>query len=316
VLLEPIQVTDRVYYFMGSLDGRTYENHALNNNLAFVVTDDGVVLIDSGPSRRVAERIEQAIATVTDRPVRWVINSGSQDHRWLGNDYFHERGAEIIALRRTTETQARFADHHMAHLERILAQRLEGTRPLPAPEPVDADRHAVTLGGVELALIHAGDAHFPGDVLVWIPGEDTVFTGDIVYLDRILGIHPWSDIRGWLDAFAALEALDPAHVVPGHGAAADMARARADTGDYLAALLAGVRRGLDDWEELNETVEHLGDMPRFRHLRHYDEWHRLNVNRVYLNLEAGASGRFGAQGAGSPPVCPALRNLCPVPAFG
>ncbi len=286
-ILEPIRVTDRVYYFKGSLDVRSHENQAVNNNLAFVVTDGGVVLIDSGPSRWVAKRIEQAIATVTDRPVRWVINSGSQDHRWLGNDYFHERGAEIIALRRTTETQARFADQHLTRLERILAERLEGTRPLPAPDPVDADRHAVTLGGVELELIYAGDAHFPGDVLVWIPGEDTVFTGDVVYLDRILGIHPWSDIRGWLDAFAALEAMDPAHVIPGHGMAADMARARADTGDYLAALLAGVRRGLDEWEELHETTERLGEMPRFRHLRHYDEWHRLNINRVYLNLEAG-----------------------------
>ncbi|WP_018231200.1 MBL fold metallo-hydrolase [Thioalkalivibrio thiocyanodenitrificans] len=286
-ILEPIRVTDRVYYFKGSLDVRSYENQAVNNNLAFVVTDSGVVLIDSGPSRWVAERIEQAIATVTDRPVRWVINSGSQDHRWLGNDYFHERGAEIIALRRTTETQARFADQHLTRLERILADRLEGTRPLPAPDPVDAERHAVTLGGVELEVIYAGDAHFPGDVLVWVPNEDTVFTGDVVYLDRILGIHPWSDIRGWLDAFAELEALDPAHVIPGHGMAADMARSRADTGDYLAALLAGVRRGLDEWEELHETTERLGEMPRFRHLRHYDEWHRLNINRVYLNLEAG-----------------------------
>jgi glyoxylase-like metal-dependent hydrolase (beta-lactamase superfamily II) len=92
-ILEPIRVTDRVYYFKGSLDVRSHENQAVNNNLAFVVTDGGVVLIDSGPSRWVAKRIEQAIATVTDRPVRWVINSGSQDHRWLGNDYFHERGA-------------------------------------------------------------------------------------------------------------------------------------------------------------------------------------------------------------------------------
>lgn len=284
-ILEPVQVTERVYYFKGSLEGRTYENQAFNNNLAFVVTDEGVVLIDSGPSRQVAERIAQAVAGVTDRPVRWVINSGSQDHRWLGNAYFADQGAAIIALKRTAETQARFADQHMERLEGILGDRLEGTRPMPAPTPIDADRHAVNLGGVDFELIHAGDAHFPGDVLVWIPAEETVFAGDVVYLDRLLGILPWSDIRGWLRAFAALEALGPRHVIPGHGGAAGLEKARAETGDYLAALRAGVQAGLDDWEELNETVERLADMPEFRHLRHYDEWHRMNVNRTYLALE-------------------------------
>lgn len=285
-ILEPIQVTERVWYFKGSLEGRTYENQAFNNNLAFVVTDEGVALIDSGPSRQVAERVARAVATVSEKPIRWVINSGSQDHRWLGNSYFAEQGAEIIALKRTAETQARFADQHMARLQGILKERLEGTRPMPAPEPVDADRHTVTLGGVEVELIFAGDAHFPGDVLVWLPGEKTVFTSDVVYLERMLGIHPWSDIRGWIEAFAALEALEPEHVIPGHGKASDLAQARAETGDYLRAIYAGAREGLENWEQLDETVERLGEMPAFRHLTHYDEWHRMNVNRVYLDLEA------------------------------
>lgn len=285
-LLEPIRVTERVYYFKGSLAARTYENQALNNNLAFVVTDEGVVLIDSGPSRRVAERIERAIAGVTTQPVRWVINSGSQDHRWLGNHYFSERGAELIALKRTADTQAQFAQQHITRLEGVLKDRFEGTKALPAPRPVDADRHSLTLGGVTLELIYAGDAHFPGDVLVWIPGEQTVFAGDVVYLDRMLGIHPFSDIRGWVEAFSALEALAPEHVIPGHGVAADLDKARAETGDYLKAILEGVREGLADWEELNETVERLGEMPQFRHLVHYDDWHRMNINRAYLDLEA------------------------------
>jgi glyoxylase-like metal-dependent hydrolase (beta-lactamase superfamily II) len=158
---------------------------------------------------------------------------------------------------------------------------------MPAPAPVDTDRHAVNLGGLDFELIHAGDAHFPGGVLVWIPSEETVFAGDIVYLDRMLGIHPWSDIRGWLNAFAALEALGLRHVIPGHGGASDPAKARAEAGDYLAAVFAGVQQGLDDWEELNDTVERLAEMPDFRHLIRYDEWHRRNVNRVYLKLETG-----------------------------
>jgi hypothetical protein len=61
---------------------------------------------------------------VTDKPVRWVINTGSQDHRWLGNDYFSSRGAEIIAMARTAATQAQYADQHLQELERFLGARL------------------------------------------------------------------------------------------------------------------------------------------------------------------------------------------------
>ena len=73
--------------------------------MGFVVTSEGVALIDSGASAQGAGLIEERIARVTDHPVRWVINTGSQDHRWLGNAYFADRGAEIIALERTVATQ-------------------------------------------------------------------------------------------------------------------------------------------------------------------------------------------------------------------
>ncbi|MHB9086177.1 MAG: MBL fold metallo-hydrolase, partial [Thiobacillus sp.] len=64
-----------------------------------------MILIDSGVSLLGAKKIEAAIARVTKQPVRWVVNTGSQDHRWLGNDYFSRKGAEVIALARTAATQ-------------------------------------------------------------------------------------------------------------------------------------------------------------------------------------------------------------------
>lgn len=283
--LKPERVAENVYYFKGSLDGRTYENQAFNNNTGFVVTDAGVVLIDSGPSYRVAALIESAVATVTDQPIRYVISSGSQDHRWLGNGYFQERGAELIALKRTAETQRQFAERHMQRLAGILKDRFEGTEPVIAAAPIDADRHRLTIGGTVIELIYGGDAHFPGDVLVWLPAQRTVFTSDVVYVERMLGVHPWSDPLGWQQAFRALEALEPEVVVPGHGAACDLAKARAETGDYIDTLVREVRAGIEEWESLDETVERLADLAPFRHLKHYDEWHRMNVNRVYLNLE-------------------------------
>ncbi len=281
----PERVTDGVYALVGPITGRTAENDALNNNLGFVVTETGVVLIDSGASTLGAQKIDAAIDTVTDKPVTHVINTGSQDHRWLGNGYFRDQGAEIIALARTVATQKRFAEPHMDRLEGILGERLEGTTPVHAADPIDADRATFEIGGTQFQLLFFGDAHFPGDAVVWLPKQETVFTGDLVYVDRMLGIHPFSDVVSWRRAFHAMEKLEPEHVVPGHGGVCDLEQARSETGDYLDFLVTEVRDAVADFQGLQTTVDELADAPRFEHLEHFDSWHRTNINRAFLQLE-------------------------------
>lgn len=139
-VLETVKVAEGVYVLVGSTQNRTYDNHALNNTLGFVVTADGVALIDSGASNSGAALIEAAVREVSDRPIRWVINLGAQDHRWLGNAYFAQKGARIIALQRTATMQQSFADEHLALLRPILKDRLDGTVALTAPEPVTGDQ--------------------------------------------------------------------------------------------------------------------------------------------------------------------------------
>src|SRR5512139_2829864 len=126
------KVVDNVYALVGPLGQRSADNDGLNANFGFIVTADGVILIDSGASRLGAEKIAAAIGKVTDKPVRWGINTGSQDHRWLGNDYFAGKGAEVMALARTAATQAEFSAQHMEAMQRFLGDRMQGTKPLPA----------------------------------------------------------------------------------------------------------------------------------------------------------------------------------------
>ena len=281
-------VVDNVYAIVGPITGRTAENDALNNNLGFVVTETGVVLIDSGASLLGAKQIDAAIDAVTDQPVTHVINTGSQDHRWLGNAWFAEQGAEIVALKRTVETQQRFADQHVARLEEVLGERFAGTKPMQAADPIDADRTTLEIGGTTFELIWFGDAHFPGDIVVWLPEQETVFTGDMVYVDRMLGIHPWSDVLSWQKAFHEMETLEAAYVIPGHGQVTDMAQARAEAGDYLDFLVTEIRAAVDNFEGLQATVERLTDAPRFEHLEHFDNWHRTNISRAFTQIEADA----------------------------
>jgi glyoxylase-like metal-dependent hydrolase (beta-lactamase superfamily II) len=279
------RVVDNVYAIVGPLGQRSVENDGLNATFGFVVTPAGVILIDSGASKVGAEKLAQAIRKVTDRPVRWVVNTGSQDHRWLGNDHFARQGAQLIALKRTATTQARFAKQHLQGLERLLGERLQGTTPLPATTLHDGEAETLELGGETLTLRHT-DAHFPGDVLVHLPKHGVVFAGDLVYVDRILGVLPWSSVAKGQKAFRALAALQPAHVVPGHGRVCDLAKAQRETGDYYDFLADTVGKAAREMEPMDEVLSRRADLPAFRHLENYRDLHRANMNRAFTEFEA------------------------------
>jgi glyoxylase-like metal-dependent hydrolase (beta-lactamase superfamily II) len=279
------RVTDKVYAIVGPLGQRSADNDGLNANFGFVVTTRGVILIDSGASLQGAKKIESAIAKVTKQPVRWVVNTGSQDHRWLGNDYFAGKGAEVIAMGRTAATQALYAAQHMEGLAPFLGERLQGTRPLPATKTLAGDSVTLKLGGETLMLTYT-DVHFPGDTWVWLPKRSVVFSGDLVYADRLLGVLPWSSVKNGQRAFHALEALKPRHIIPGHGQVCDLAQAKREAGDYYDFLANKVGAAARDMEPMSEVLNRYSDMPAFRHLANYEGLHRSNMNRAFTEFES------------------------------
>jgi len=278
------KVVDNVYAIVGPLGQRSAENDGLNANFGFVVTARGVILIDSGASRLGAEKIAAAIRKVTDKPVRWVLNTGSQDHRWLGNDTFAAKGAEVIALARTAATQAEYATQHMDGMKRFLGERMQGTQPLLAPKTLP-DAGTLELGGETLTLAYT-DAHFPGDAWVWLPKHGVLFSGDLVYVDRLLGVLPWSSVKKGQQAFHALAALKPARIVPGHGRVCDLAQAQRETGDYYDFLAGKVGAAAREMEPLTATLDRYADLPEFRHLQNYGDLHRANMNRAFTEFES------------------------------
>jgi glyoxylase-like metal-dependent hydrolase (beta-lactamase superfamily II) len=282
VRFEP--VAPNVYAYIGDLEGRTYDNEALNANLGLVVTPVGAVLIDSGPTVQVARKIEAAVRAVTPQPIRWVINTGGQDHRWLGNGYFRERGAEIIAHRSAEADMKARAPEHLAALRPVLKERLDGTEPvLPTRWLTEPDTR-MELGGTVIELKHRGGGHTPGDLLVWLPQTSVLFSGDVVYVDRILGLHPVSRTKAWLESFAVIDALQPAIIVPGHGRVTDLATAQRDTRDLLRALRAHAAKAVEAGVDIGEAVRRFDARP-FMYLKHAEVWLPQLVNRTYLEVE-------------------------------
>ncbi len=278
------KVVDGVYAFVGETGARTEQNEGLNANLGLVVTADGAVLIDSGATFQSARQIHDAIRRVTQQPVKWVINTGGQDHRWLGNGYFISHGAEVIAHAAGQADMTNRGGDHIAGLRQVLGSKADGTIPAMPTRWLQGTDVSLTLGGMAFEFKHRGGAHTPGDMLVWLPQQRVVFSGDVVYVDRMLGVLPFSNTKAWLETFAEVDRLAPIHIVPGHGRVIDLVQARAETRDYLMALRAHMRKAVEEGTDISAAIRSFDAKP-FMHLLNAAELMPGNGSRTYLELE-------------------------------
>ena len=284
--LKTQKINESTYALIGEIGGRTYENQGLNANYGAIVTKDGVILIDSGASRKGAELINKEVRKITGQKIRWVINTGSQDHRWLGNDYFISQGAEVIALSKTVATQKLMAGNQVDSVKAVLKDRFSGTKPAYSQNPPNQNDVALDLGGTKVQIKYLNHAHFEGDVVIYLPEQNIMFSGDHIYVDRLLGVLPQSNASTWLDAFNQIEFINPKVIVPGHGNICDLSKAKKQTGDYLKFLVDGTKKYAEDMAGVAVAVKGLSNAPQFEKLANFNELHKGNINRTYLRLEA------------------------------
>ena len=281
--LELQQVTESVYAIVGDLGNRSPQNLGNNATFGLVLTSEGVVLIDPGGTYQGAQQIDALIDRVTDAPVVKVINTGGQDHRWLGNGYFQERGAGIIASASAVADQRARARDQFIGLDNLVGKAgLEGTEAVYADQQFDREL-SFSLGGTRFELYFAGQAHTPGDIFVWLPQQRVMFSGDIVYTERMLSVSAQSNSKSWVAAFEAMAAYQPEHIVPGHGRATDLARARRDTYDYLVFLRETVEAFMDEGGDLSEIGSL--DQSGYEYLRNHDTLAGRNAQQVFTELE-------------------------------
>ncbi|MGB4118324.1 MAG: MBL fold metallo-hydrolase [Polaromonas sp.] len=276
-------VGDGIFAYIGETEGRTYDNEGLNANIGLIVTPVGAVLVDSGASFQSAKKIHEAAKKVSTQPIKWVINTGGQDHRWLGNGYFASLGIEAIAHSEAKADMNARSEEHLVGLK-VLRERLDGTVPtLPARWITNNDSR-LELGGVIIEIKHRGGGHTPGDTMVWLPQRNLLFSGDIVYVDRVLGMHAVSKSKTWLTSFAEIDALNPAVIVPGHGGVTNLDTARRHTRDLLQALRTHMKKAVDGDGDMNAAIKNFNYEP-FAHLKHAQVWLPQVANAIFLEVE-------------------------------
>jgi len=280
---EPVEVIPHVWTAIGATAPSTYENAGHNNNLSFIVTGDGVVVVNSGASYLLSRALHDEIRKRTDQPVRMVINENGQGHAVLGNCYWRDQGVPVIAHADAVPYMREIGADYFARSDSVLRESFAGTA-LCEPDETFTDSRVIELGDFRIEALYLGPAHSPGDVSVWLPEQGLVIAGDMAFHERMLPVFSVTNTAGWLDSWDnRFEALQATYVIPGHGHPTNMAQVRRYTRDYLVYLRAKAREVLDAGGTLEDA--YYVDQSPYAHLDTFEELATRNAGRVFEEVE-------------------------------
>lgn len=282
----PVEVIPGVWSAIGATAPATYENSGHNNNLSFIITDDGVVVINAGDNYLLAQALHREIKKHTDQPVRYVILENGQGHAMLGTNYWQEQGATVIAHEDAIEEIEHNGADIIERMQRRNRDKSMGTRLSLPDESIGesiGNRKVIELGGWQIEVLNPGPGHSPGDMLVWLPEKELVITGDFAFHQRLLPVFEHTDTAGWIETWDALVALGAKHVIPGHGGPTQMAEVEQYTIGYLTHMRTVIGDLIDEGGTL---IDAYGvDQSAYRHLDTFTELAVRNADRIYRAME-------------------------------
>jgi glyoxylase-like metal-dependent hydrolase (beta-lactamase superfamily II) len=283
-----VRVAADAYMVQGLSALGSSANRNFISNAAFVVTPQGVLVVDALGSPALALELLDEIRRITPAPVRYVVVTHYHADHIYGLQAFKDAGATIIAQRdglvylNSDTAQLRLA----ASREELAPAVDDDTRLVAADRWIDRPT-MLQVGGIDFLLQPAGPAHTPEDMVVWVPQLKLLFAGDLVFRGRIPFVGQ-ADSGRWIAALDTLLAFDARIIVPGHGPASTDARADLElTRDYLAYLrrtMGEAARNLDPFDEAYART----DWSRFDKLPLFGPANRINAYNTYLLMEQAA----------------------------
>jgi glyoxylase-like metal-dependent hydrolase (beta-lactamase superfamily II) len=296
--------------------------YKVNSNATVIVTNDGVVVVDSHSKPSAARAVYQQIQAVTKQPVRKIVNTHFHWDHWQGNEVYAGGGQsiEVVASERTKENLTRpdannggvaFISKQIAALpaeiqklrdeasrasdpqtkERIQSNLRQAEAYLdelkqlkPAlPTRTVSSTETISAGGRDIQLHVLGRAHTDGDLFILLPKEKVVVTGDAL-IDWMPFLNDGYP-EDWVRTLDALERLDFTHIVPGHGDVLPKSHLSFFRG-YLSDLIAGVKKAASDGATLDEIKAKLPDQLAPKYERGMSKYPLGQFrDRIALNIE-------------------------------
>ena len=287
LLPAPKKISPHVYAWIGPLDGPSKKNQGYRMNMAFVVGDNAVAVLETGYTEAMAEAMLKHIRHITHKPIKAAINCNSQPDRFMGNPAFRRAGIKIIAHAESAKRMAKQSANYASNIERILELKAGSIKIPKAPDILITGKHVIELGGVNVILDNYGPAHTPAQLVAYIAQDHVVYSGDLLYGQRLLAINTDGSVSSWISNFDRLKQIDAKIFIPGHGQPGPLSEFEFSTRQYLALLYDHMTKMLDSGVDMQDAINRL-NQSAFSKLANFELLAGRNASRTYLEVEAAA----------------------------
>ena len=251
--LQARQIADQTWVIEGAVADFARSNGCNIINTAFIATSDGVVVINTGPSRRYGEQQRRLIERVAGQPVLQVLNLNLHPDYFLGNQAW--QGKPVQALAGSIAGMQAEGAAYEDNLYRICGDWMKGTQASAAQKAIEPQTLKVGNRTLELRRLqgHTGD-----DLLVIDKQSGVLFAGGLIFADRV-PTTPHADIKSWLASLDTLEQWQAqgqfSQVVPSHGPVHKGKHGIAQTRDWLQWLDELMRTHAERGSDLAELMQ-------------------------------------------------------------
>jgi len=264
------KVSDHVYYVQGAT-GVATDNEGFISNATVVISDKGIIVVDSLGSPSLAVKLLSEIRKVSAKPIIKVIVTHYHADHIYGLQVFEDLGAEILAPFGVDDYLS-----SQASIDRLEERRFslepwvnEATR-LVYPDRLITEETVLKMGDVQLSINYLGKAHSDADLTVFVEPDKVFITGDVIFEGRIPFVGD-SDSKAWLDTLNRMADKNPLKAIT-------------LTRDYLAFSREKLREGVEEMMTFEETYNSI-DWGRFEKLPAFGLGNRINAYQVFLSLE-------------------------------
>lgn len=284
---EAVKVTEGVHTVVGSLIWHNPSNFGLNNNLSFMIFEDGVFVFNGGANPALSKSLHEQIKKHTDKPVKWVAVENHQGHAHLGASYWYDMGVRNFYSNRQAHADfsASWDIIKQRWSDAVGFQYTQGAHNISEEFTLFDDKMEVDVGGGETVSLHYfGPGHTPGSTALYVPSRNVIFPGDLAYNTRMLALFNYTDTFKWVKSFETFMDFTPEGtiIVPGHGGPTDMETVKRDTYDYLVWLQSEVKKVIDAGGGLTEAEKI--DQSAYKDRPVFDQTWRANSRHIYEEL--------------------------------
>ena len=271
------------YAHFGEISLTTPTNQGDIANLGIIVGRDAVAVVDTGGSVEVGQRLLAAVHSVTDKPIRYVVNTHEHPDHVFGNAAFGPSVTFVGHHNLPAELAKRGSYYLGSFREALGAAAIAEVRIIPPNLLVDGET-TLDLGDRRLRLTAwSPAAHTNCDLTVLDETTGVLFAGDLVFLQHIPVVD--GSVTGWLSVLQRLAKLPARIVVPGHGRlVAPWPQALDDERRYLTALAADARRLIAAGVPLARAVPEIAQSERGRWAL-FDDYNPRNATTAFSELE-------------------------------